>query len=514
MRFKRTWFRALLRRRIAVILLLALQILFICYVINSETVAAEIIRVLLRVASGFIALHVVCQKDKGAYKVAWISLTLLFPLFGSVLYLLYYFQSSTRRFRTAIAQIQQDTKSLYYLPEPVSGEAAQADLIPYSTQKQYLQDYAGFPAYDQNEVQYYSPGELFWAPFLGELQKAQSYIFMEYFILDSGLLWDSVLEILIEKASKGVEVRIIYDDIGCFLTLPSNSAKQLEQHGIKCVAFNPFRPFLSTSQNNRDHRKITSIDGKVAFTGGLNLADEYVNQYEKHGYWKDCAVKVDGKAAWSLTLMFLEMWELCCQTHECFADFYPADGYPQRRDACGYVQPYADSPMDDENVCENVYMQILNQAKDYVYITTPYLIVDGSMVSALCLAAKSGVDVRIITPQVWDKALIHMTTRSYYRELMQGGVKIYEYTGGFIHSKTFVSDDRVASVGTANLDFRSLYLHFECGVWMCDNRAVLQLKQDFLDTIAASQEITFDDCKAGPIKKVFQNILRLFAPLM
>ena len=514
MRFKRTWFRTLLRRRIAVILLLMLQILFICYVIGSETIVAEIIRVLLRVASGFIALHVVFQKDKGAYKVAWISLTLLFPLFGSVLYLLCYFQSSTRRFRAAIAQIQQDTKKLYHLPVPVSEQTAQADLFPYATQKQYLQNYAGFPAYDQTDVQYYSPGETFWLPFLSELRKAQSYIFMEYFILDSGLLWDSVLEILIEKASNGVEVRIIYDDIGCFLTLPSNFAKQLEQHGIKCVAFNRFRPFLSTTQNNRDHRKITSIDGKVAFTGGLNLADEYVNLYEKHGYWKDCAVKVEGKAAWSLTLMFLEMWELCCRTHECFADFYPADGYPQREETHGYVQPYADSPLDDENVCEHVYLQILNQAKDYVYITTPYLIVDGSMVSALCLAAKSGVDVRIITPQVWDKALIHMTTRSYYRELMQGGVKIYEYTGGFIHSKTFVSDDRVASVGTANLDFRSLYLHFECGVWMCDNRAVLQLKQDFLDTIAASQEITFDDCKAGPIKKVFQNILRLFAPLM
>ncbi|MGN0593414.1 MAG: cardiolipin synthase [Ruminococcus sp.] len=514
MRFKRAWFRALVRRRVAVILLLVLQVLFICYVINSETTAAEIIRVLLRAASGFIALHVVCQKDKGAHKVAWISLTLLFPLFGSVLYLLCYFQSSTRHFRTAIAQIKQDTKMLYHRPGSVSAQKSQADLFPYSTQKQYIQDYAGFPAYDQSDVQYYSPGEMFWAPFLYELRKAQSYIFMEYFILDPGLLWDSVLEILIEKASCGVDVRIIYDDIGCFLTLPSNFAKQMAQYGIKCVAFNPFRPFLSTSQNNRDHRKITAIDGTVAFTGGLNLADEYVNLYEKHGYWKDCAVKVEGKAAWSLTLMFLEMWELCCKTHECFADFYPADGYPQRKDTSGYVQPYADSPLDDENVCEHVYMQILNQAKEYVYITTPYLIVDGSMVSALCLAAKSGVDVRIITPQVWDKALIHMTTRSYYRELTQGGVKIYEYTGGFIHSKTFVSDDRVASVGTANLDFRSLYLHFECGIWMCDKHAVMKMKQDFLDTVDVSHEITFEDCKANPIKRAFQSVLRLFAPLM
>ena len=327
-------------------------------------------------------------------------------------------------------------------------------------------------------------------------------------------MWDSILEVLKEKASQGVEVRVLYDDIGCFLTLPKNYAAQLAEYGIQCCVFNPFRPMLSAIQNNRDHRKITVIDGKVGFTGGLNLADEYINTYEKHGYWKDAAVKVKGKAAWSLTLMFLEMWELCCGKQQNAKQFFPENEKTSGEEPEGFVQPYADSPMDDENVGEHVYLQILNNAKDYVYICTPYLIVDDSMVSALCLAAKSGVDVRIITPHIWDKTFIHMTTRSYYRELIHGGVKIYEYSKGFIHSKTFVSDDHTATVGTTNLDFRSLYLHFECGIWMHGSEAVTQVKEDFLDTLEQCQQILLDECKGNLVTRLFQDFLRVFAPLM
>lgn len=351
-------------------------------------------------------------------------------------------------------------------------------------------------------------------PFLAELKKAQKYIFIEYFIIEEGVLWNSILDILKEKAQQGVEVRIIYDDIGCFLTLPKNYGQQLRQYGIKCVTFNPFRPILSAMQNNRDHRKTASIDGKVAFTGGLNLADEYINRVKKYGYWKDSAIMVEGKAAWSLTLMFLEMWALCVKQTEDFEAFYPWKEASCPIAGEGFVQPYTDSPMDDENVCEHVYLQILNRAETYVYITTPYLIIDDSMVSALCLAAKSGVDVRIITPHVWDKALIHMTTRSYYRELIQGGVKIYEYSKGFIHSKMFISDDKTASIGTANLDFRSLYLHFECGVWMYGNHVVIEAKEDFLNTVSDCQQISEEMCRGNLVTRLLQNILRLFAPLM
>lgn len=510
---KRTWFRELLRRRIVVILLLVLQALFIAYVVSSDSRMAEGVRILLRVLSVVIVLHVIAHKDKGANKVAWVFLTLLFPLFGGAFYLLYHFQSSTKRFSKAIAEIEQESRKLYHLPGDAYEQAGQA--IPqHLSQIRYLQEFAGFPIFDATDAHYFSPGEQFVEPFLAEMKKAQSYIFLEYFIVEEGVVWNSILDILKEKAAQGVEVRLIYDDIGCFLTLPKNYAKHLAEYGIKCMTFNPFRPVLSVMQNNRDHRKITSIDGKVAFTGGINLADEYANIIEKHGYWKDSAIMVEGKAAWSLTLMFLEVWQLCTKQKESFERFYPWKDNTCPVIADGYVQPYADSPMDDENVGEHVYMQILNHARDYVYITTPYLIVDDSMVSVLCLAAKSGVDVRIITPHIWDKALIHMTTRSYYRELIRGGVKIYEYSKGFIHSKTFVSDDQTATVGTTNLDFRSLYLHFECGVWMSGCSAVLQVKEDFLNTLKDCQQISVEECRENPITRLFQDLLRLVAPLL
>lgn len=510
---KRAWFRELLHRRIAVILLLVLQALFIGYVVSSERPIAEFLRIFLHILSVIIVLHVISHKDKGANKVAWVFLILLFPLFGGAFYLLYHFQPSTKRFSKAISEVERESRALYRLPGDAYQQAKQT--IPrHIPQVRYLQELAGFPIFDGTDTHYYSPGEQFVEPYLAQLRKAERYIFLEYFIVEEGVVWNSILEVLKEKAAQGVDVRLIYDDIGCFLTLPKNYGDQLREYGIKCVVFNPFRPVLSVMQNNRDHRKITSIDGKVAFTGGLNLADEYANIIEKHGYWKDAAIMVEGKAAWSLTLMFLEMWDLCTKQKECLEDFYPWKESVCPIQADGFVQPYADSPMDDENVGEHVYMQILNNAKDYVYITTPYLIVDDSMVSALCLAAKSGVDVRIITPHIWDKALIHMTTRSYYRELIRGGVKIYEYTNGFIHSKTFVSDGRTATVGTTNLDFHSLYLHFECGIWMHGSSAVAQVKEDFLSTLNTCQQITLADCEGTPITRMLQNLLRLVAPLL
>ena len=509
---RHSWFRALLRRRLAVIVLLLLQIWMLVYIFNSESYISSMLRTVFHIVSGFLVLYIISKKDKGANKVAWIFLILLFPLFGGLLYLLYNFQSSTRKFEKRILQIEERNRKLYELPGMAS-EVARRTIPEHMPQIQYLQ-FAGFPVYDNTQVEYFSPGEKFFPVMLSELEKAERYIFLEYFTIQEGVMWDSILEVLKEKASQGVEVRVLYDDIGCFLTLPKNYAAQLAEYGIQCCVFNPFRPMLSAIQNNRDHRKITVIDGKVGFTGGLNLADEYINTYEKHGYWKDAAVKVKGKAAWSLTLMFLEMWELCCGKQQNAKQFFPENEKTSGKEPEGFVHPYADSPMDDENVGEHVYLQILNNAKDYVYICTPYLIVDDSMVSALCLAAKSGVDVRIITPHIWDKTFIHMTTRSYYRELIHGGVKIYEYSKGFIHSKTFVSDDHTATVGTTNLDFRSLYLHFECGIWMYGSEAVTQVKEDFLDTLEQCQQILLDECKGNLVTRLFQDFLRVFAPLM
>ncbi|MGN0313670.1 MAG: cardiolipin synthase [Fusicatenibacter sp.] len=507
------WFRALFRRRALIIILLLIQAAFLAHLVLTGSQISKWINAILRIVSFLAALYVVSRKDKGAYKTAWIFLILAFPLFGGLLYLLIHFQTTTRKVAKNIKNTEEKTAPLYLLPGDGYTEAKE-QTGEWFPQVRYLQDHVGYPVYSNTMVTFYSPGEAMFEALLPELEKAENYIFLEFFIVQEGTMWNSILDILKRKAQQGVTVRLIYDDMGCFLLLPTNYPKQLEQMGIECIKFNPFRPFLTAIQNNRDHRKIISIDGKVAFTGGINLADEYINAIEKHGHWKDSAIKVEGKAAWSFTLMFLQMWEVCKKRNEDFTCFYPWKDAPCPVPANGFVQPYADSPTDTENVGEHVYLQILNQAKNYVYINTPYLIVDDSMVSALSLAAKRGVDVRIITPHKWDKWAIHMTTRSYYRELVKAGVKIYEYTNGFNHSKTFVSDDKVATVGTTNLDFRSLYLHFECGALMFDSPAVMQVKNDFLTTLPICQPITEDECKANVFMRLFQDVLRLFAPLM
>ncbi len=503
----------LFRRMVLVGLLIVLQLALFLYLILNGSRLSQAVNGAFRLLSLIAALSAISRHTKGEFKTSWVFLILLFPLFGGMLYIFFNFQSSTKSFRTRAARVEKKTGAWFALPETARAEALR-ELEPYKRQITYLQDTAGFPVYRQTQVSYYSPGEVFLPALLEALEQAEKYIFIETFILEEGQMWDRILEILKRKAAAGVKVRLLYDDIGCLLLLPKKYADTMRKCGIETQVFNRFRPFLTVSQNNRDHRKITVIDGKVAFTGGINMADEYINAYEKHGYWKDASVKVEGKAAWSLTLIFLQNWELCAGTGEDAEEYYPYRGTPCETANDGFVQPYADSPLDEEHVSEHVYRQIIADAKEYLYITTPYLIIDETLISSLTLAAKSGVDVRIITPYHWDKRLVHMTTRSYYRTLMDGGVKIYEYTPGFIHSKTFVSDGRVATVGTVNLDFRSLYLHFECGVRMYDCRAVDAVRRDFLATMAQSHEMKPEELKNSFLHRLFCDVLRLFAPLM
>ncbi|MTI96744.1 MAG: cardiolipin synthase [Firmicutes bacterium] len=494
-------------------MLLIMQILLLVFMISTSSQNSDILSGLLTLISLLVVLYIISKKDKPAFKLSWVFMILFFPVFGGLFYLLFNFQSSTRRARRAIEKVEEHSRPLFDSTEnlvPILTERGE-DCIP---QVRYLQDFAGFPVYENTRTQYLTPGEVKFAKLIDELKTARNFIFLEYFIISRGLMWDTILEVLREKVQQGVEVRVIYDDMGCFFRLPKDYHKTLADMGIQCAVFNRFRPILSTLHNNRDHRKLVVIDGKTAFTGGVNIGDEYINVVERFGHWKDAAIMVEGEAVRSFTLMFLQMWSLGTNTKEDYKKYLPdwTNCCPFKSD--GYVQPYADSPMDKENVSEHVYIQIINNAKRYVYINTPYLIIDDTIISALALAAKSGVDVRIVTPHRWDKRLVHMTTRSYYRELIRAGVKIYEYTNGFIHSKTFVSDDVVATVGTPNLDFRSLYLHFECGVWLYKNSSVLDIKQDFLETLAVCHEITLDDCRSNAYQRFVQEVLRVFAPLM
>jgi cardiolipin synthase len=475
--------------------------------------ASQIVGIILSLISIFVSLYIVGKKEKPAYKLIWIFLILTFPVFGGIMYILFYTQSNPRKLRKHINKTLEDTAAFFLLPEQVLPELEQTN-EPCVHQARYLQNYAGFPIYKNTQTEFFYSGKMYFEKVLQELEKAEKYIFLEFFIIREGFMLKSILKILERKAAAGVDVRIMYDDLGCFLSLPGNFAEYLEKRNISCKVFNGFRPVVSSLQNNRDHRKIISIDGKVAFTGGMNIGDEYINTVEKYGHWKDSAIKIEGNAAWSLTLIFMQMWNLRTSAPDNYESFYPWKNVSCSTKSDGYVVSYADNPFDRENVGEHVYIQIINNAKNYVYINTPYLVVDDNLLSALSLAAKSGVDVRIITPFRYDKKLVHLTTRSYYHRLVQAGVKVYEYSIGFNHSKTFVSDDIVGTVGTTNLDFRSLYLHFECGVWMYKSSALLSVKDDFLKTLPLCHQITLDDCHFGPWQKFVNEVLRLFAPLM
>lgn len=510
---RRKWFRIFLRRRLFVALLLFLQVCFLIFLVSLGSKYYSIVTVLLTLVSAEVSLHILAQNTKGGYKLIWIAIIMLFPVFGGLFYLLVKLQTSTRKYSRRLERVLRERCESCPLESSILDRAT-TDYPDYVNEMSYLEKFAGFRVYDGTETEYLSPGEEKFSRLIEELKKAEKYIFLEYFIIQEGVMWDSVLRILTKKAAAGVEVRVMYDDVGCFLTLPKNYPAYLAGLGIKCTVFNPFRPVLSAIQNNRDHRKIFVIDGKVAFTGGINLADEYINLVERFGHWKDASIMLRGRAAWSFTLMFLQMWAIVNDTTEDYAAYYPWSGRDCEIQSSGYVQPYADSPMDTDNVGENVYLRILGNAKKYVYINTPYLIVDDSMFSALTLAAKSGVDVRIVTPCHPDKKLVHVATRSYYRDLIEAGVRIYEYSMGFMHSKIFVADDTTAAVGTTNLDFRSLYLHFECGVMLYGCDTVKKIKEDFIRTLDLCEEITAESCRVSIITRLFQSLLRLLAPLL
>lgn len=507
---KKHTFKSLLLRRFIVVLLLLAQLGLILYFILNTSKSSVYLSYALHLLSFIVALHTVSRPQDPGYKLLWVFLVLLFPVFGGLFYLIFNQQRTSRRLGERIGIIHQQTENQFLLratPELVKNQ----ECPPQSV---YLQEHCGFPVFINTGTEYFSPGEVFHAVLLRELKKAERYIFLEYFIISQGSMWESVLNVLVEKVSQGVDVRIVYDDMGCLAGIPFRYYRQLRSMGIQCVSFNPFRPVLAALQNNRDHRKIAVIDGKVAFTGGINLADEYVNAYERFGHWKDSAVMLKGPAAWGLTVIFLQMWQLLNPSRSIqYEDFLPEEA-PAAPLPSGIVQPYADSPMDHDRVSEALYLQMIYGAKKTLYINTPYLILDEAMKHALMLAAKSGVDVRIITPQRGDKKLVHFTTRSFYPELLEAGVKIYEYAKGFNHSKTMCADGKTAIIGTANLDYRSLYLHFECGVFLSDTPAVDSLQRDFMQTLKHCTPVLPGAIKKSFLRNLFRDICRLLAPVL
>lgn len=469
--------------------------------------------VILSLIGLILVIHIVRQWNNPAYKLAWSILILSVPIVGTILYLLFGRANVIIAHRRRHQRIDDELYPFMRQRNGIAEELLKEDAA-VAGQSRYLYEKAHFPAYRNASSHYFSSGEEYFEELCKDLKEAKKFIFLEYFIIERGYMWNTILSILEEKAEEGVEVRLLYDDVGCIWLLPRNYPQYLEKKGIHCRRFNPFRPVISAIFNNRDHRKMAIIDGRVSFCGGLNLADEYINRVERFGHWKDGGVMIKGEAVWNYTSMFLGMWNAIGHTDFDYETYRAKEPMGERAEN-GYVQPYGDSPLDHECTGENVYLNIIHNAKRYVYIYTPYLIIDHEMMVSLTLAAKNGVDVRIMTPHIPDKKLIFMLTRSYYAQLIDAGVRIFEYLPGFLHTKAFVSDDALAAIGSINLDFRSLYLHFECGALLYKTEAVGQLKEDFETTMKEkTMEITMDFCKHRPVyERLLVSVMHLFTPL-
>ena len=505
--------------------------------------AFTVLAVILHV--GVVIAMISSDMDATA-KITWMLIISVFPIFGAFFYIYtrvdlgsYFLRKNFEKLR------KRNHEMLHYNKEALRDLEEEAPEVAGLCR--YVASTGNYPVYNGNKVDFYELGEYKWAALLEDLKKAEKFIFLEYFIIEEGKMWGQMLKILAEKASQGVLVRVIYDGTNEFGTLSGDYRDRLKKIGIDAHIFSPLTPFVSTVYNNRDHRKILVIDGKVAYNGGVNLADEYINEVVKFGHWKDTAVRIEGPAVDSFTAMFLEMWVLEFEpekTSQWFVNHRltaegenSEDGDPiigaesdekadsvaetdKRTDACpeslaGYVMPYADNPLDKDKVGETVYIDFLYRAKEYVHIMTPYLILDDVMITAISSAARKGIDVELIVPGIPDRKMVYTLTKSYFRRLIEAGVKIYTYTPGFVHAKIFVSDDCRATVGTINLDYRSLYHHFECGTFLYNVPCISNIEKDFQATREKCHLVTMEDLKEeGWWTNFVGALLRTIAPLL
>ena len=505
--------KVLLSRSFITIILIIVQILFYGILADFLSDYSNYIYIVSYALSFLLSIYILSMKN-GTFdvKLPWIILILLFPIFGSLFYFLFHQQRVRKKIRKNIENQAYATKKVDFNPKNVYNNLLKKDKRIYN-QSNYIYKTNNLPIYQNTDTKYFKIGEEFHKSLLEELKKAEKFIFIEMFIIRQGKMWNSIFNILKEKAAAGVEVRVLYDDFGCINTLPYNYKKHLHKYNIKCNVFNPILPIVTLAHNNRDHRKIIVIDGNVAFTGGINIADEYINETIRFGHWKDTGILLKGEAVKSFTLMFLENWHIYQDNNEDYKQYMPTLSFHNSTD---FVQPYMGTPMDpNELVARNVYINILNDATDYVYITTPYLVLDQELENALINAAKRDVDVRIITPHIPDKKYVYMVTRSNYISLLKAGISIYEYTPGFIHAKNVCSDDKIATIGSINFDNRSFYHSYECGVWLYNSQTVLDIKKDFLETQQISLKINTNFVDKVPFsKKLKTGLCRILSPLL
>ena len=501
------FFSRIINRATVTIALVLLQAAWLLWAFWAFTTGRVWLNGLLKALSICIVLYLVRKDENSAYKIGWIVLIGLLPLLGGALYLAFGNKAPAKGLRTRMQKVERTHTA------DLAPQEDQTDTLERSAKNlsRYVEKYGPYPAWKHTDAEYFPSGEAMYPKLLADLERAEKFIFLEFFIVKTGIMWDGVETILKRKAAAGVDVRLIYDDFGSLLGLPTDFVVRMERSRIRCIPFNPVVPLVSLVMNHRDHRKIAVIDGNIAYTGGVNLADEYINAERRFGYWKDAAIRLEGAAVWNFTVMFLNSWNAFRPQETDYAPFAPTK-LPETSD--GIVQPYADSPLDEEPVAETVYLNLLARAEQYVYIYTPYLAVGEEMLDALKNAAKRGVDVRLVLPGIPDKKLVFRLSRSYYLPLLRAGVRIYEFTPGFLHAKCWVSDDSTAVVGSINMDYRSLFLHFECGVLLQNNSQVTVLRDDVRDTLLKCREVQVSDCHTGLLGTVLDSVLRLLSPLM
>ena len=495
-----------------VVFAVILQFLLLAGLVYILRTNALFVYIIIEVISLIIIFALVSKEGSSSYKVAWLLLIGVLPVFGQLLYLLW--GRGFRRGKHTIGlkdSIDYGEQFLYN--DPGIYERI-GELHPYRKRLAGFLGRKGFPAYSGTDCCYYPLGEYQFKAMIEDMKKAEKFIFIETFILTAGELWDEIYDVLLMKAGQGVEVRLMFDDFGSIISAPGNLVNDLKSKGIKATRFNPILKYISRLYiNYRNHQKITIIDGSIGYTGGTNYADEYVNLYPKHGHWKDTAIRLKGDAVWSLTVTFIQMWDGNTGEKSDYSCYRPAISADN---AIGFFQPFCDGPLNNpDNPAEDAYLTMIANANKYVYISTPYLVIDDSMINNLCISASSGVDVRIITPKIWDKWYVHTVTRSNYGVLLKAGVKIYEYTPGYIHAKTVLSDDDHCITGTINMDYRSFNLHFENGVWICGAPVLKDIKQDLLNTFNICEEISLSAWEKRPLAtKVLESILCAFAVLL
>lgn len=495
-----------LKRLFVILVSVLVQVALIVAIFIKFPSLRESSVLLFTVLSVFIMLFIIRLNISPDYKLTWFFVIILSPVLGALIFLM----SRRKLFKKYKGNMEASSKEISSIEDDF--DSVDFENTAIKKQAHYLINYADSKLYKNNQIKYYPLGEDMWEDMLIELKKAEKFIFMEYFIVQNGEMLEPILEILKKKAAEGLDVRFIFDSFGSLFKAPEYFARDMRKHGIKCQPFNKQIRLFDIGLNNRDHRKITVIDGKVAFTGGINIADEYINRVSPLGHWKDTGVKIKGSAANYFTIMFLTMWGMCEKKIPNYDEFLVDDYEVFKNDSL--IAPYTDYPGGKEQIGETMYEEVLSGASEYVYMTSPYLILDYNMVNEFIVAAKSGVDMRLILPATADKKSVQILARSFYKPLLEAGVRIFEYTPGFIHSKQFVCDDELAIIGTINLDYRSLVHHIENAVWIVGDKSILDMKKDFLEVQAKSKEVLLEDIPGSKLMNLlFLPILRAFAPL-